>query len=31
MKLIHSKAELLQQPEGLEGVYKMIEIAEYTG
>lgn len=30
MKLIHSKAELLQQPEGLEGVYKMIEIAGRT-
>lgn len=27
MKLIHSKAELLQQPDGLEGVYKMIEIS----
>lgn len=30
MKLINSKAELFQQPEGLEGVYKMIEIAGRT-
>lgn len=30
MKLIHSKAELLQQPKSLEGVYKMIELAGRT-
>lgn len=30
MKLIDSKAELLEQPSGLEGVYKMIEIAGRT-
>lgn len=30
MKLIHSKAELLQQPSGLEGVYKAIELAGRT-
>lgn len=30
MKLIHSKAELLKQPSGLEGVYKAIELAGRT-